>query len=125
MDVFKRVSLAEQAAADFGFMWSYASQLFDQIQSECDEIKANLAEGGGREHLQEEIGDLIHAAFSLCLYVGLDVEETSVKSITKFERRFEILKQLVCEAGLSSLQGQPRERLIDFWNQAKQKDLSE
>jgi GNAT superfamily N-acetyltransferase len=124
MNTFTRLTAIEKQADDFGFMWTDTAQIFDQIQSECEEIKNNLEHIGDRDHLQEEMGDLIHAVFSLCLFMGFDAEETCVKSIDKFERRFAELKRLAQEAGFETLQGQPVNVLLHFWAQTKQQKLT-
>lgn len=123
MNIFKKITAIEKQADDFGFMWSDTAQIFEQIQSECEEIKDNLAQLGDRHHLQEEIGDLIHAVFSLCLFMKFDLEETCLKSIEKFERRFAELKRLADAAGFETLKGQPVDVLMHFWMQAKEKVL--
>ena len=120
MTIFERLTLLEKQAEEFGFMWSQPSQILDQIQSECEEIRENIAQQGEQSHLQEEIGDLLHAAFSLCLFCGFEAEDTLVKSIDKFEKRFEELKRLVRSSGRETLQGQSVAVLMDFWNQAKE-----
>lgn len=123
MNIFKKVTVIEKQADDFGFMWSDTAQIFEQIQSECEEIKDNLVQLGDRPHLQEEMGDLIHAVFSLCLFMKFDLEETCVKSIEKFEKRFVELKKLAHDAGFETLKGQPIDVLMHFWTQAKEKVL--
>lgn len=121
MTIFERLSVLENQAGAFGFMWSQPTQILDQIQSECDEIRENLTQQGEPGHLQEEIGDLLHAAFSLCLFCGFEAEDTLVKSVDKFEKRFKELKRLVIDSGQETLQGQSVTVLMDFWNQAKQR----
>jgi len=121
MTIFERLTLIEKQADDFGFMWENPFQILDQIQSECQEIQNDLTQNGDQSHLQEEIGDLLHAAFSLCLFCNFDAEETLVKSVDKFERRFKALKSLVHESGQETLQGQPVEILMAFWDKAKQR----
>lgn len=123
MDIFKRLTSIEKQADDFGFMWSNTAQIFEQIQSECEEIKDSLAQLGDRFHLQEEMGDLIHAVFSLCLFMEFDPEETCLKSVEKFEKRFAELKRLAHAAGFETLKGQTFDVLIHFWKQAKEKVL--
>jgi uncharacterized protein YabN with tetrapyrrole methylase and pyrophosphatase domain len=120
MTIFKRFTSIEKEADDFGFMWTNTDQIFEQIQSECEEIKDNLSRFGDRQHLQEEMGDLIHAVFSLCLFMKFDPEETCLKSIDKFEERFEKLKRLAHATGFETLKGQPADVLMHFWEQAKQ-----
>lgn len=124
MDIFQKITSIEKQADDFGFMWSDTAQIFEQIQSECEEIKDSLAQLGDRSHLQEEMGDLIHAVFSLCLFMKFDPEETCLKSVEKFEKRFVELKRLAHAAGFDTLKEQPFDVLIHFWKQAKEKALS-
>jgi len=119
MNIFQKITAIEKQADDFGFMWSDTAQIFEQIQSECEEIKENLDQLGDRHHLQEEMGDLIHAVFSLCLFMKFDLEETCLKSIDKFEERFEKLKRLAHATGFETLKGQPADVLMHFWEQAK------
>lgn len=121
MTIFEKLTFLEKQADEFGFMWSHPSQILDQIQSECQEILDNLAQQGERNHLQEEIGDLLHAVFSLCVFCEFDPEETLVKSVNKFEKRFKELKRLVSDSGQETLRGQSVTVLMDFWNQAKTK----
>lgn len=121
MTIFERLALLEKQAAEFGFMWSNPSQILDQIQSECQEIQENISQQGSARHLQEEIGDLLHAAFSLCVFCGFDAEDTLIKSVDKFEKRFAELKRLAADSDHETLQGQPIKVLMDFWEQAKQR----
>ena len=118
MDVFKKITQLEKAASDFGFRWEKPGQVLDQIRSEVNEVSVHLQDVN-KAKLQEEMGDLMHAVFSLCVFCQLDVKETLEKSIDKFERRFNAVKQVTQEQGLTSLQGQPFAVLMDFWDQAK------
>lgn len=120
MNIFEKLTLLERQSDEFGFMWSQPSQILDQIQSECEEIRENIAQQGEASHLQEEIGDLLHAVFCLCLFCTFDPEETLVKSVNKYEKRLKELKRLVSESGHKTLHGQSRTVLMDFWNQAKE-----
>lgn len=122
MDLFERAVQLEKDAADFGFCWENTEQIMAQIQSECEEITAHWVEPNviKEEMLQEEIGDLMHAVFSLCVFCKLSPKETLEKSLLKFERRLKAVKQLALNQGLSSLEGRPFDELMVFWDQAKQ-----
>ena len=120
MTIFERLTLLEKQSGEFGFMWFQSSEILDQIQSECEEIRENMAQQGEPSHLQEEIGDLLHAVFSLCIFSDFDAEETLVKSVDKYEKRLQELKRLVRASGRETLQGQSKKVLMDFWNQAKE-----
>lgn len=118
MNILKKLITLEHEAADFGFKWETSDQIIEQIKSEVAEINVHLKDGD-RNKLQDEIGDLLHAAFSLCVFNQFNPEETLSNSIEKFERRFRLVKQLAEDKGLNNLHGLSFQELMDFWNQAK------
>src|SRR5579872_1273470 len=119
MNILEKLVSLENEAADFGFKWEAADQIMSQINSECSEIDIHLKDGD-KEKLQEEIGDLMHAIFSLCVFCKFDPSNTLENSINKFERRFKIVRQLAQEQGLKTLDKQSFDELMNFWNKAKQ-----
>ena len=108
----------EKNNKDFGFYWENLDQILDQIRSECDEIKDAYLKNDA-EHIQEEVGDVINAAISLCVFLNLDLEETLQKNLQKFENRFNIMVELVKKDGLKNLQGQSSKTLLEYWEKAK------
>lgn len=69
MNLLNKVTALEHEAAEFGFQWETTDQLMAQIQSECIEITEHLnSSNENGVALQEEIGDLMHAVFSLCVF---------------------------------------------------------
>ncbi len=118
MGILKKLSDLEKEASTFGFKWETSNQILEQIQSEISEIDAHLKDGNQKK-LQEEIGDLLHAAFSLCVFSQFDVEETLLNSVNKFEHRFRAIQRLATEKGLDTLNGQSFNELMILWNKAK------
>lgn len=117
----KLIDLENEAEA-FGFKWENATQIIAQAKSECDEIQQCIeSDSHDRSLLQEEIGDLMHAAFSLCLFLNFDPYETLNGSVMKFEKRLAAVKLLTKQAGLDSLEGKPFDELMYFWKMAKEK----
>lgn len=108
----------EKEAAEFGFAWDNSTQIMLQILSECSEVKAHLQDEN-KEKLQEEIGDLLHAIFSLCAFNKIDAYDTLEKSVYKFERRFRTVQVLAKEKGYTSLRGETFENLMNLWDKAK------
>lgn len=118
--LLKEVEKQELVAKEFGFYWENFPQLIEQIQNECMEIQ----EAWNKEdmdHLQEEIGDLIQAAISLAVFCELDPHETLLKSIEKFQRRYDVVVQLAHSEGHENLHKQPFEILMNYWKRAKAK----
>lgn len=119
MDILNKLALLEKEAADFGFKWEKPQQIIEQILSEISEITIHLNDTN-KNKLQEEIGDLIHAVFSLCVFCQLNPLQTLQQSVDKFANRFSKVKQLTFDQGLTSLNGKSFAELMDFWNKAKQ-----
>lgn len=116
--LFKEVERQELEAQTFGFYWESLHQLIEQIQSECIEIQEAWHKNNVKE-LQEEIGDLIQASISLAVYCHLDPHETLLKSIEKFQRRYDAMVKIAQSDGHQTLHGQPFETLMHYWNQSK------
>lgn len=118
--LLKLVEKKEFEAEKFGFYWDDIQQLIDQIQSECAEVQEAWAEGD-KIHLEEEIGDLIQATISLAVFCKFDPHKTLLKSIEKFQRRYDLVVELARSEGYENLQNQSFETLMHFWDRAKLK----
>lgn len=118
-NLLKRVEEQETTARQFGFYWEHIDQLIEQIQNECKEVQEAWTKKDN-VHLQEEIGDLMQAAISLAIFCHFDPHETLLKSIEKFQKRYDQLVDLAREDGRSHLHHQPFEVLLSYWKRAKQ-----
>jgi uncharacterized protein YabN with tetrapyrrole methylase and pyrophosphatase domain len=122
MDLLEQVVNLEHAASEFGFRWETSHQIITQIQSECLEINEHLIgdiSSINQAELQEEIGDLLHAVFSLCVFCDFSPRETLAHTLAKFERRFNAVKEITAEHGLSNLNGHSFDELMQIWHAAK------
>ena len=124
-DVLNELILIQQDAINFGFSWPNMSMLIEQIISECKEIEQAYKNNESNHRIQEEIGDLLQAAISLCVFHGFDVKQTILKNNNKFRGRLKALKIITKEQGLSDLHKQPIKLLINLWKQAKKNYQSE
>lgn len=123
MSDLEKLTYLEKEAEQFGFRWENSHQIMTQIKSECDEIDEHLSHitDDNKPKLQEEIGDLLHAVFSLCIFCKFDAEETLRNSVDKFERRLNAVKTIALENGIVTLNGYAFDKLMQFWDQAKKK----
>ncbi len=123
MELLEKVLALELDADKFGFRWGNTSQIMEQIQSECEEVSEHLAspqQQTNQAALQEEIGDLLHAVFSLCVYCKFKPEDNLKKTVEKFERRMSAVKAIASEQGLKQLDGFTFDELMVFWDKAKE-----
>ncbi|MEO8402512.1 MAG: MazG nucleotide pyrophosphohydrolase domain-containing protein [Gammaproteobacteria bacterium] len=119
MDTLEKLAMLEREATDFGFKWGTHEQIMAQIRSELSEVEVHLKDKDA-DKLQEEIGDILHAVFSLCIFCQADPKRTLTNSVNKFERRFNAVKQIVSEQKLKSLNGKSFDELMFFWDKAKE-----
>lgn len=121
--IFDDVDNLEKEAVLFGLQWETKAQIMAQIRNECLEIEEHLEAKDKRDALQDEIGDLMHAVFSLCTYCNFDTELTLRKSLNKFEYRLNAMKVIAKEQGLDNLQGKSFDELMHYWDLAKQRTM--
>lgn len=119
MDILNKIASLEKQAKDFGFYWQDSKTIIQQIRSECAEIEELLENKSNTDSLQEEIGDLLHAAFSLCIYHNYNPQDTLEKSTKKFEKRFNLTKIYAQEDGLKNLKESSPQEMMKYWNKAK------
>ena len=121
--IFDDVDNLEKEAVLFGLQWETKAQIMAQIRNECLEIEEHLEAKDKRDALQDEIGDLMHAVFSLCTYCNFDTELTLRKSLNKFEYRLNAMKVIAKEQGLDNLQGKSFDELMRYWDLAKKRTM--
>ena len=119
MTALQKLIELEQDARDFGFDWPDAHMVLDQIIDECREVREDLLAQSTPEKIQEEIGDLLHATISLCLFSGFEVEDTLHKVNHKFAKRMRALKHITKEEGLENLKGKSIDYMLELWKKAK------
>lgn len=120
MSILKELINLEKDARSFGFDWSDYDMILEQVIDECREIKEAIDDDEPPERVQEEIGDLLHTAISLCIFSGFEVEETLTKTTEKFEKRMKAIKMLTEKHNLPNLQGQSTEFMLKLWKEAKE-----
>jgi uncharacterized protein YabN with tetrapyrrole methylase and pyrophosphatase domain len=119
MNGLKELLAVEFDARKFGFEWPHEEMILQQAISECDEIRDAIKQQESKARVQEEIGDLIHTAISLCVFAGFDPEETLAKTAKKFSERMYALKAVTSEHGLKSLHNKSTEFMLQLWQEAK------
>lgn len=118
-DALNDLLFLEKDARSFGFDWPNEAVILEQAIDECREIKEAIDHHESRARIQEEIGDLLHTAISLCVFAGFDVEETLVNINAKFGGRMQAMKLLTEQQGLATLHNQSFDFMLMLWKEAK------
>jgi XTP/dITP diphosphohydrolase/ATP diphosphatase len=106
-------------AAKVGFDWpnadGRATELFEKLDEEIEELKAEVA-SGSRELMEAELGDLLFTAVNLARHLKVDPDAALRGANAKFRRRFAGME---AEAGEDELRGMSAAELEEFWVKAK------
>ncbi|MEO6806307.1 MAG: nucleoside triphosphate pyrophosphohydrolase [Edaphobacter sp.] len=107
-------------AAKVGFDWPNADGLFEKLQEEIGELKAELVPS--KEHqstarIEAELGDLLFTAVNLARHLKVDPESALRATNAKFRRRFAAMESAAGSA--DALAASTPSELDLLWNQAK------
>jgi nucleoside triphosphate diphosphatase len=107
-------------AAKVGFDWPTAEGLFDKLQEEIGELKAELmqsSEGQSGTAIETEFGDLLFTAVNLARHLKVDPESALRATNAKFRRRFAAME--AAAGSTDDLAASTPSELDRLWNQAK------
>jgi MazG family protein len=104
-------------AAKVGFDWESADPIFKKITEETVELKAAMA-GDDKEHIAEEVGDLLFAVVNLARHLDVEPETALKRTNRKFRKRFQFIEDSLKAEG-KTLEGSTLAELDSLWNEAK------
>lgn len=116
----KKLIAIENDARNFGFEWESANMILEQSISEAEEVRQAIQQKETPQRIQEEVGDLLHTAISLCIYLGYDIEQTLDYVSNKFGNRMKELKIAAQKRDLNSLKGKSTKFMLELWDEVKQ-----
>jgi XTP/dITP diphosphohydrolase/ATP diphosphatase len=107
-------------AAKVGFDWPNADGLFDKLEEEIGELKAELtpfSENQSKAAIEAEFGDLLFTAVNLARHLKVDPESALRATNAKFRRRFAAMESAA--GSTDALAASTPSELDRLWNQAK------
>jgi MazG family protein len=113
-----RAEKLQKRAARVGFDWPEVEQVFDKLDEELAEIRAEIATDGGHDRLEDEVGDLLFVVANLARHLKIDPETALRRANAKFERRFRAMEARLAAAG-DKAEAQSLEALEELWQAAK------
>ncbi len=111
----------QKRMAKIGFDWPDLAPVLAKVDEELDELKSAIAEKNAidtREHVAEELGDLLFVIANVARHLGVDPEAALRTANAKVVRRFEAI-----EAALAAQGRHPNDATLEemdaLWDAAK------
>ena len=101
-------------AVKTGFEWPNEESLYDCVMSEIEEFKEAEIEKD-KNHMEEEMGDILFAIVNLARWNKIDAEQALLKANKKFEKRFRKMEDLATKP----LNDYSFKEFDNLWKQAK------
>ncbi len=107
----------QEKAAQFGFDWERAEEIFDKIDEELAEFREALADNDTAA-IREELGDLIFSLVNFARHIQAEPETCLNATIQKFSDRFSKMERALLERGLT-LKAATLAQMEEEWQRAK------
>jgi XTP/dITP diphosphohydrolase len=81
-----------------GFEWENKEQVWDKVEEEIGEFKAEIA-ANNQEKMEQEFGDVLFSMINYARFLNIDPETALEKTNKKFKHRFELMEKYAKENG--------------------------
>lgn len=112
-----RAAKLTKRAARVGFDWPSTDEVFDKLDEEVAELKAEIA-AGDLDKAREEMGDLLFVVANLARKLGVEPEDALRGANAKFVRRFGFIEAELAKDGRTPDQSDLAE-MDGLWDAAK------
>jgi len=104
-------------AAKVGFDWENAGQIFEKLNEEINELKAEIADHETAK-IEEELGDLLFVVVNLARKLDIEPETALKRANRKFRQRFKFIETSLEKRG-KDFAGSNLDEMNRLWNEAK------
>ena len=118
MPALRWSSKLQKRAVHHGFDWDDVAPVFDKLQEEIGELKAEVVHENNQERIADELGDILFACVNLSRHLDVNPEQALRDSNIKFISRFTVVEQLL-QADDRLMDDCSVEDLEGYWQKAK------
>lgn len=102
----------QRRASALGFDWEHIDGIYDKLYEEIAELK----DAGNKDHMEEELGDILFAVSHLANHMGIDPEIAVNRATQKFISRFKEVEKAIND----STEKLTIEQMETVWQRAKE-----
>ena len=111
----------QDKARNIGFDWEEREQVWDKVNEEFNELKAEI-NNMDADKMEAEFGDLFFSLINAARLYKINPDNALERTNLKFIRRFNYLEEKTKEQG-RSLKEMTLAEMDEIWNEAKAKGL--
>ncbi len=108
----------QEKAAQVGFDWETADQVWGKINEELAEFKAELNKPNNKEKTEKEFGDLLFALVNLARKNGINPDDALEYTNQKFRNRFMFIEERAKEIN-KNMTEMTLDEMDAIWNESK------
>ncbi len=108
----------QDKARGVGFDWEKKEQVWEKVEEELQEFKAENHSTINKEKAMAEFGDLLFSLVNYARFIDIDPEEALERTNKKFIRRFQYLETESAKDG-KKLGEMTLAEMDNYWNRAK------
>jgi len=112
-----RAQAVQKKAASVGFDWDDVAGPLGKLREEIAELEREV-EAGGRERVEDELGDVMFSVVNVARLLGVDADAALRRTIRKFEERFAFIESDALRRG-RTLDHMTLAEMDALWEQAK------
>jgi len=112
-----KASRIQEKVAGIGFDWEKPEQVWEKVQEELNELRAEVR-AGDVSRMESEFGDVLFALVNYARFIGVSPENALARTNTKFMNRFRMMEEQIAAEG-RNMQSMSLEELDRYWNTAK------
>lgn len=116
----KAISI-QRKVKQVGFDWDEASQVYEKVQEEIQELKEAIDQNDSKQ-IENEFGDVLFSMINYARFINVDPEKSLELTNQKFIRRFQSMEEKLAEN--QDMKNMNLEELNVLWEQAKQSNES-
>ena len=110
----------QEKARNVGFDWEDKEDVWEKVQEELDELKAELMRGD-KEKSTHELGDFLFSVINAARLYKLNPDTALEHTNQKFTRRFNYIEEHSIKAG-KPLTEMTLQEMDELWNEAKKEE---
>lgn len=116
-----KASRIQEKARGVGFDWDEPTQVWDKVNEELNEFKAEVDTGAPHAKVESEFGDLLFSLINYARFININPEDALERTNLKFIKRFQYLETESTKDG-KQIKDMTLAEMDEYWNKAKQFD---